>query len=231
MKSLKYIPGGIAMEKIKIMLVDDEKLVRSGLKLILETYEDIEVIATAANGEEALKACREKEPELILMDIRMPKCDGVMGTKLIKGEFPRVKILILTTFNDVEYIHEALKHGASGYLLKDSDYDLIYEGIKACLKGNIVINPEVATKMISETSNYNYKNTLEETKAAFNLTDKEVSIIIEVANGLTNKEIGEKLFLTEGTIKNNISYILSKLSLRDRTQLSIFAFKNKIVIN
>ncbi|WP_234121902.1 response regulator transcription factor [Clostridium hydrogenum] len=217
------------MSKIKIILVDDEKLVVDGLKIILETYEDIEVVNTALNGEEALKACREKEADIVLMDIRMPKCDGVMGTKLIKKEFPKVKILILTTFNDVLYIHEALKYGASGYILKDSDYDLIYEGIKACFKGNIVINPEVASKILSENGDYNKKNSIENIKKDYGLSEKEVNIIVEVANGLSNKEIGEKLFLTEGTIKNNISTILSKLSLRDRTQLTIFAFKNNLV--
>ncbi|MBC8059722.1 MAG: response regulator transcription factor [Clostridiaceae bacterium] len=216
------------MEKIKVMLVDDEKLIRTGLRLILETYEDIEITALASNGEEALKACRANEPDIILMDIRMPKCDGVLGTKLIKKEFHKVVILILTTFNDAEYIHDALKHGASGYLLKDSDYDLIYEGIKACLKGNVVINPEVASKILSENTIYANKNSLEETKVKFNLSGKEINIIKEIANGLSNKEIGEKLFLSEGTIKNNISNILSKLTLRDRTQLTIFAFKNNI---
>jgi DNA-binding NarL/FixJ family response regulator len=220
--------GGVAMGKIKVMLVDDEKLIRDGLKIILETYDDIEITAVASNGEEALNACREKEPDIILMDIRMPKCDGVLGTKLIKKEFHKVRILILTTFNDVEYIHEALKYGASGYLLKDSDYDLIYEGIKACLKGNVVIHPEVVLKIISENTKYNNNNSLEEIKTKFNLSGKEISIIKEIANGLSNKEIGENLFLTEGTIKNNISNILSKLSLRDRTQLTIFAFKNNI---
>ncbi|WP_026882196.1 response regulator transcription factor [Clostridium akagii] len=216
------------MRKIKVMLADDEKLVRTGLKIILETYDDIEITATTSNGEEALMACRENEPDIILMDIRMPKCDGVLGTKLIKKEFPKVMILMLTTFNDVEYIHNALKYGASGYILKDSDYDLIYEGIKACLKGNIVIHPEVVSKIISENIKYNNKNSLGETKIKFNLSSKDISIIKEIARGLSNKEIGENLFLTEGTIKNNISCILSKLDLRDRTQLTIFAFKNNI---
>lgn len=216
------------MEKIKVMLVDDEKLIRSGMGMILNTFEDIEVISTASNGEEALSECRKSEPDVILMDIRMPKCDGVLGTKLIKKEFENVKILILTTFNDVEYIHEALKYGASGYLLKDSDYDLIYEGIKGCFKGNVVIHPEVASKIINENINYNKKSNLEDIKLNYDLNDKEINIIKEVANGLSNKEIAEKLFLSEGTIKNNISNILNKLSLRDRTQLTIFAFKNNI---
>ncbi|MDF2674902.1 MAG: two-component response regulator [Clostridiales bacterium] len=216
------------MEKIKVLLVDDEKMISSGLKIILETYEDIEVIGTASNGEEALHACKNNKPHVVLMDIRMPKCDGVLGTKLIKEEFEDVKILILTTFNDVEYIHEALKYGASGYILKDSDYDSIYQGIKACVKGNVVVNPEVASKIISENVKYNNRNSMEEVKIKFDLGDKEIKVIKEIANGLSNKEIGEKLFLSEGTIKNNVSNILSKLALRDRTQLTIFAFKNNI---
>lgn len=217
------------MDKINVMLVDDEKLVRTGMEMILNTYEDINVISTAANGEEALVECRKNEPDVILMDVRMPKCDGVLGTKLIKKEFDNVKILILTTFNDVEYIHEALNYGASGYLLKDSDYDLIYQAIKGCIKGNVVINQQVASKILNENINYNKKSNLEEIKNNNDLNDKEINIIREVANGLSNKEIGEKLFLSEGTIKNNISNILNKLSLRDRTQLTIFAFKNNIV--
>ncbi len=217
------------MDMVNVMLVDDEKLVRTGMEMILNTYEDINVISTVANGEEALMECRKNEPDVILMDVRMPKCDGVLGTKLIKKEFENAKILILTTFNDVEYIHEALNYGASGYLLKDSDYDLIYEAIKGCIKGNVVINQQVASKILNENINYNKKSNLEEIKSNNDLNDKEINIIREVANGLSNREIGEKLFLSEGTIKNNISNILNKLSLRDRTQLTIFAFKNNIV--
>lgn len=215
------------MNKIKLILVDDEKLIRDGLKIILESYDDIEVIDVCSNGREALEACKKSTPNVVLMDIRMPQCDGVTGTKLIKEQFKDIKILILTTFNDVEYIQEALKYGASGYILKDSDYDLIYEGIKACIKGTIVINQEVANKMLGSGLKTNKKN-LEDVKIRYNLNSKEINIIKEIANGLSNKEIGERLFLSEGTIKNNISNILSKLSLRDRTQLTIFAFKNDI---
>ncbi|AAK78841.1 DNA-binding NarL/FixJ family response regulator [Clostridium acetobutylicum] len=217
------------MDNIKVVIVDDEKLVVDGLKIILETYEDIKVVGTAKNGEEALRVCRQSSPDVVLMDIRMPKCDGVLGTKLIKKEFKDIKILILTTFNDVKYIHEALKYGASGYILKDSDYELIYEGIKAAFKGNVVINPEVASKILSENGEYNKEQALEEVKTKYDLSDKEINIVREIASGLSNKEIAEKLFLSEGTIKNNISIIFSKLNLRDRTQVTIFAFKNNIV--
>ena len=214
------------MGKIKTLIVDDEKLIRDGLKIILSTYEDIEVVGLCEDGYDALGFCRKEPVDIILMDIRMPKCDGVLGTRIIKEEFEDIKILILTTFSDMEYIQEALKYGASGYLLKDSSYDLICEGIKAAIKGNIVVHPEIANKILS--------NIPEEQKAikeakSYGLTDRELTIIREMAKGHTNKEIGEKLYLSEGTVKNNITTILSKLNLRDRTQIVIFAFKNGLV--
>lgn len=216
------------MEKIKVLIVDDEKLIRDGLKIILSTYEDVQVVGLSEDGYDALEFCRKSPVDIILMDIRMPKCDGVLGTRIIKEEFEDIKILILTTFSDMEYIQEALKYGASGYLLKDSSYDLIYEGIKAAIKGNIVVHPEIADKILSNMPR-DRKN-MNKIKV-HNITDRELTIIKEIAKGLTNKEIGEKLYLSEGTIKNNISTILSKLNLRDRTQIAIFAFKNNLVDN
>ncbi|MGL5378321.1 response regulator transcription factor [Clostridium sp.] len=211
------------MEKIKLLIVDDEKLIRESLKIMLSLFEDIEVVGLASNGYEALEVCKNTSVDIALMDIRMDKCDGVLGTRLIKEQFSKTKVLMLTTFKDEEYIHQALTYGASGYLLKDSTHDVIYEGIKTAIKGNIVIHPDVANKMLSYTG----KEDIEIDK--FNLSKKEIDIIIQIANGLNNKEISETLFLSEGTIKNNITNILSKLELRDRTQLAIFAFKNKIV--
>jgi DNA-binding NarL/FixJ family response regulator len=216
------------MEKIKVIIIDDEKLIRQGLKIILSTYPDIEIVGEGGNGEEALKLCRDKVVDLVLMDIRMPGCDGVTGTKLIKENFKDVKVLILTTFKDDEYIHDALNYGASGYLLKDSDYEVIYEGVKAAYKGSIVIHPEVADNIVHNFKSEE-KTDYSSVVVKYALTEKEVILIKEIADGLTNKEIGEKLYLTEGTIKNNISVILSKLGLRDRTQIVIFAFKNGIV--
>lgn len=209
------------MEKIKIIIADDEKLIREGLKIILETYGDIEVVALAENGEEALRALQEQPAQLVLMDIRMPVCDGVEATRRIHQLYDKIKILILTTFSDSAYIREAMKFGASGYLLKDSDYDVIYEGIKAAMKGNVVVHPEVATRLLSEQAPVtDYSD--------FDLSDKEVQLIDLVAQGLSNKEISEKIFLSEGTVKNRISLILSKLELRDRTQLTIFAYRKGI---
>lgn len=215
------------MNKTNIIIVDDEKLIREGLKIILSTYQDIEVVGLASDGTQALELCKEKDVQVVLMDIRMPICDGVLGTRMVKEQFPNIKVLILTTFNDKEYIHEALKFGASGYLLKDSSDELIYEGIKACIKGNVVVHPEVANNIIYNTS-YEKEINDEHIISKYNLTEREINIVREISNGLSNKEIGEKLYLSEGTIKNNISNILSKLDLRDRTQIAIFAFKNKI---
>jgi DNA-binding NarL/FixJ family response regulator len=217
------------MDKIKIIIVDDEKLIREGLKIILSTYEDIEVLSICENGRVAFEFCRENTVDVVLMDIRMEECDGVLGTKLIKETTPNTKVLVLTTFKDGEYIEEALKNGASGYLLKDSSYDLIYGGIKAVHGGNVVVHPEIITKlMVKEETQYEQLKT-ECIKKETGLTERELTIIKEIAKGLSNKEIGEEMFLTEGTIKNNITTILSKLSLRDRTQIAIFAFKNSLV--
>ena len=211
------------MDKIKLLIVDDEKLIREGLKIMLSIFEDIDVVGTAENGYKALEFCKGNEVDVVLMDIRMKECDGVMGTRLIKEQFSRIKVIILTTFKDKEYIQDAMKYGAFGYMLKDSSHDVIYEGIKTAYKGNMVVHPEVATKMM-DNSICNKKDI-----DKFGLSEKEIKKIEFIANGLTNKEISEEIFLSEGTVKNNITNILSKLELRDRTQIAIFAFKNGIV--
>lgn len=211
------------MDKIKLLIVDDEKLIREGLKLMLSVFDDIEVVGTAENGYKALEICKSVDVDVVLMDIRMKECDGVIGTRLIKEQFTKIKVIILTTFKDKEYIQEALKYGAFGYMLKDSSHDVIYEGIKAAYKGNMVVHPDVAIEMMG--SNTNTKKDID----VYGLTEKEIKIIEAIAKGLTNKEISEEVFLSEGTIKNNITNILSKLELRDRTQIAIFAFKNGIV--
>ena len=214
-------------EKIKVMLVDDEQLIRSGLKIMLETYPDIEVIHQAGNGREAFECCKKEVPDVVLMDIRMPISTGIEGTKLIKEAYPEVKIVMVTTFQDTEYIVEAMQYGASGYLLKDSSYEAIYDGIKVALSGKVVMDATVSEKLVMQpkapASSIEKKDI-----SSFGLTDREIELIRLVSQGLNNKEISEALFLSEGTVKNNISTILSKLALRDRTQLVIFAYDHHI---
>ena len=213
-------------EKIKVMLVDDEQLIRSGLKIMLETYADIEVIHQAGNGREAFECCKKEVPDVVLMDIRMPVSTGIEGTKLIKEAYPEVKIVMVTTFQDTEYIVEAMQYGASGYLLKDSSYEAIYDGIKVALSGKVVMDATVSEKLVMQPK---APTTDKQTDiSSFGLTEREIELIRLVSQGLNNKEISEALFLSEGTVKNNISTILSKLALRDRTQLVIFAYDHHI---
>ena len=210
---------------IRLIIADDEMLIRTGLKIMLEASGNVEVLALAENGRAAFEACTIHRPDVVLMDIRMPESNGIEGTKLIKEAFPEVKVLIVTTFQDTEYIVEAVQNGASGYLLKDSSPDAILDGIKVALSGKVVMDTVISEALLTNTS--------VEKEESFNaekwgLTTREVELIAQVAKGLSNKEIAQTLFLSEGTVKNNISTILSKLELRDRTQLVIFAYENKL---
>ena len=210
---------------IKLIIADDEMLIRTGLKIMLEASGNVEVLALAESGRAAFEACKEDKPDVVLMDIRMPESNGIEGTKLIKEAFPEVKVLIVTTFQDTEYIVEAVQNGASGYLLKDSSPEGILDGIKVALSGKVVMDTVISEALLT--------NTTVEKPATFDaekwgLTPREVELIQQVAQGLSNKEIAQTLFLSEGTVKNNISTILSKLELRDRTQLVIFAYENKL---
>lgn len=214
-------------EKIKVMLVDDEQLIRSGLKIMLETYPDIEVIHQAGNGREAFECCQMEVPDVVLMDIRMPVSTGIEGTKLIKEAYPEVKIVMVTTFQDTEYIVEAMQYGASGYLLKDSSYEAIYDGIKVALSGKVVMDATVSEKLVMQPKAQTTTNQQTDI-SSLGLTEREIELIRLVSQGLNNKEISEALFLSEGTVKNNISTILSKLALRGRTQLVIFAYDHHI---
>lgn len=206
---------------MRILIVDDDALIRDSLKLILELEEDFEVVGTASNGQEAYEISKEKNPDIVLMDIRMPVLDGVLGTKIIKSEFNNVKVVILTTFKDDEYIKEAIKNGAEGYILKNQSSDSIVESLRAVYKGNIVFE-----KQIVETISTMMTREKRKEPESFNLTDREFEILKLVGDGLSNREIASKLYLSEGTVRNYVTTLLEKLELRDRTQLAIFYLKN-----
>jgi DNA-binding NarL/FixJ family response regulator len=209
---------------IKVIIADDQELIRQSLQIVLETKADIEVIGTAKNGKEVVELVRKKQPDVILMDIRMPELDGVNCTRIIKNLFPKVKILILTTFDDDEFVFSALKHGASGYLLKGVSMDELEKAIHTIHNGGAMINPDVASKVVtlfSEMAQSNYDMKIE-VQNIEEITDTEWDIIRLVGRGMSNKEISAKLSLSEGTVRNYLSTILNKLDLRDRTQLAIW---------
>ncbi len=216
---------------IKIAIIDDQKILTEGLKMILSADPEIEVVSTGENGQDAIQICKKYLPDVILMDIQMPIMNGVESTRLIKRDYPSVKILVLTTFDDDKYIFDAIKYGAYGYLLKDTPPGEIGEAIKTIHSGGALIQPDLAMKVLDQFSkmaneeNDKTKNIEDDFKS---LTKREKEISQLVGKGYNNAEIAEELFLSEGTIKNNLTKILDKLELRDRTQLAILAVKNNL---
>lgn len=205
---------------MRILIVDDDNLVTSSLKTILESNEDIKVVGTGNSGKEAIEYFFALKPDILLMDIRMDGMTGIEAAKKILEQDKDAKILFLTTFSDDEYIADALKIGAKGYILKQ-DFESIIPSVKAVYAGQRVFGDEIINRIPALIT----KNAPEESLKDYDLTEKEIEIITQVANGLSNKEISERLFLSEGTVRNYISNILEKLSLRDRTQLAIFYYK------
>lgn len=206
---------------MKILLVDDDRLVCQALKTILEAEENIEIPAIGNDGSEAITLYEQHQPDILLMDIRMANMTGIAAGRQIIEKHPDAKILYLTTFADNEYIVDALKLGAKGYLLKQN-FESIVPAIHAVSMGQRVFGDEIISKipgMMTETSTSSFEE--------FGLTDKEIEMITFIADGLSNKEIASSSFLSEGTVRNYISTILEKLDLRDRTQLAIFYYKNK----
>lgn len=215
---------------IKVLIADDQELIRQSLSIVLNSRDNIEVVDTVSNGQEVITSIRKKRPDVILMDIRMPKMDGVQSTKIIKENYPDIKIIILTTFDDDEYIYNALKYGASGYLLKGISMDGLAEAIQTVYSGQAMINQDIATKVVelfSKMAKADYTIQVEE-QLAQELTDTEWKIIGEVGRGASNKEISDSLNLSEGTVRNYLSIILNKLELRDRTQLAIWAVQSQV---
>jgi DNA-binding NarL/FixJ family response regulator len=205
---------------LRILIVDDDKLVSASLKTILESDPEIKVVGTGNSGKEAVERYPVLKPDVLLMDIRMDGTTGIEAAEKILGQDKSAKILFLTTFSDNEYIAKAFQIGAKGYILKQN-FESIIPSIKAVYMGQRVFGDEIASK-IPSVVNVSQKPGL----VNVDLSDKEIEIVTQVANGLSNKEISEKLFLSEGTVRNYISIILEKLGLRDRTQLAIFYYKH-----
>ena len=216
---------------IKIMIADDQELIRESLRIVLNINSDMMVVGVAENGQETIDMVRAKKPDVILMDVRMPILDGVQCTRLIKEAHPEVRIIILTTFDDDESVYNALKYGASGYLLKGVSVPELTQAVRTVVSGGAMINPNIALKVVklfSQLAQGNFSVPVEEGAAAL-LSRTERKVTLLVGRGLSNKEIAEKLCLSEGTVRNNLSTVLSKLALRDRTQLAIWAVQTGMV--
>lgn len=209
---------------IRVLLVDDDPFIRESLTLILQLDGQLSVVGACEHGEEALHFLDQNgEVDVVLLDIRMPVCDGVEGTRLIKQRFPNTAVLVLTTFDDDDYIVAALQNGASGYLLKNISPDRIISGIKTVYQGDMLIHPGIARKLTELLHNRpKAPQPSTERLEGYGITTTEKAVIEKIAAGKANREIAQELFLSEGTVKNYVTDILSKLSLRDRTQIAIF---------
>lgn len=207
---------------MKIIIVDDDSLVAGALKTILEVNHEISVTAIGNDGKEAVSLYRRHRPDILLMDIRMKEMNGLDASETILREFPDAKILLLTTFSDDEYIVKALKLGAKGYLLKQ-DYNSILPALQAVYSGQTVFGHEIISRipdMLPTDDSLDYN--------ALGISERELEIIHLIADGLSNKEIASRLFLSEGTVRNYLSSILDKLQLRDRTQVAVFYYQHRI---
>lgn len=213
------------MDNISIVLADDHVLVRKGLKKILEMEDDLEVIGEASDGSEALEEVRGKKPDVLLLDINMPRMNGIEVAEVLKKEGSDTKVIILTIYDDREYLLELVKVGVSGYILKDIEPQNLIEAVRYVNRGETYIQPTLSKALIAE---YN-RVTQPIAGAKKPLTPREKEVLAFIAEGMSNSEISEELNISEKTVKNHVSSILRKLNLMDRTQAAVFALKNKLV--
>ena len=215
------------MAPVRILLVDDQLLFRKGLRALLEDQEDMEVVGEAADGAQAVERVRAAKPDVVLMDIHMPVCNGIEATRLVKSEWPETKIIALTVSDEDEDLFEAIKSGASGYLLKDLRPEELFDLVRGVLRGETPISPAVAGKLLSEFRRRPWKDPSE--TAGWDLTRRELEGLQLVTEGLSNAEIAARLFIVEGTVKNHLHNILEKLHLENRLQAATYAIREGLV--
>jgi DNA-binding NarL/FixJ family response regulator len=210
-------------DPIRVLLVDDQRLMREGLRILLELEPDLEIVGEAGDGQSALEAYADRQPDVVLMDVRMPGMDGVEATWRLHERWPDARVIILTTFDDDEYVFEGLRAGALGYLLKDvSGHDLA-EAVRTVAAGGVLIEPSVARKVVTEFARMASPARPPDAGLADPLSEREQEILQLLAQGLSNREIAERLVLAPGTVKNYVTTILQKLGVRDRTQAALRA--------
>ena len=208
---------------ISVVVADDQDIVRAGFSALLETQLDITVVGSAGDGAEAVRVCREQRPDVVVMDVRMPVMDGIEATRRLAGG-PRV--LVLTTFDLDEYVYDALRAGASGFLLKDAPEDHLVSSIRVVAEGGSLLDPAVTRRLIEQ---FIMRGPPAPTKGLGELTSREVEVLSQLARGLSNTEIAAELVVSDATIKTHVARILSKLGLRDRTQAVVFAYESGLV--
>jgi DNA-binding NarL/FixJ family response regulator len=208
---------------MKILLCDDQAVIRDGLELMLNLEKDFQVVGAAQDGAEALELAEKKKPDLILMDLKMPIMNGIEATREIRVKFPNIKILILTTYDDDEWLFDAIRAGASGYLLKDTPRQKIVEAIRGTMAGKSFVDPAVAGKLLNQVAS---KQTQPTSILADKLTERELDVLRLIAKGISNGEIAKQLHLSEGTVRNHVSAILEKLGVSDRTQAAVIAIQH-----
>lgn len=220
------------MDKLTtILIVDDQRLIREGIASLLEIQEGIKVAGLALNGQDAIEQARVLQPDVILMDIRMPVMDGITATAQILRRHPECKVIMLTTFDDDEYIVKSLRAGAVGYLLKDIPATELAQAIKLSHAGIVQLGPVAAGKLVEILSAEPEKSGISEPPpdVEHDLTERELEVLRLIATGATNREIADTLSVSEGTVKNHVSSILSRLGLRDRTQAALYAYENRLI--
>ncbi len=211
------------MPPIRILLVDDQTMFRSGMRMLLSSQPDFEVIGEAADGEEALQKCTSLKPDVVLMDLRMPVLDGAAATRRLRAILPNVRVIVLTTFDEDAAIFDGLRAGAIGYLLKDAPTDKLYEAIRAAARGETVLQPSVAARVVAQFTRLSDQAPAWAQALTEPLSARELEILRLLANGSTNREIAAQLVLAEGTVKNHVTSILGKLGVTDRTAAAMRA--------
>ena len=208
-------------DPIRLLIVDDQRLMREGLRTLLELERGFEIVGEAGDGQAALDAYAELQPDVVLMDIRMPGMDGVEATRRLHARWPEARVIILTTFNDDAYVFEGLRAGALGYLLKDVSGQELASAVRTVAQGGALIDPAVARKVVDEFARLAPPARLIDAGLSEPLSERELDVLRLLAEGLSNREIGLKLSLTEGTVKNYVTNVLQKIGVRDRTQAAL----------
>ena len=208
---------------MKVIICDDQAIIRDGLEMLLKLENDIDVVGVAQDGAEAVELTKNKSPDLVLMDLKMPGLNGVEATRRIRTQFPQTKVLVLTTYDDDEWVFDAVRAGASGYLLKDTPREKVIEAVRGTVAGKSYVDPLVVGKLLDQVASRQIKSTSGITEK---LTEREKAVLRLLARGLGNTEIAHQLHLSEGTVRNHVSAILSKLGVSDRTQAAIIAIQH-----